>query len=526
MTSIAARPVWAEPGLPAGDPAADLGEVAGFVYRQGLGKNLVQRQQPIDDDELTASTAPPLRARGAMGVPLPLGGTALLAVDYPGGRPVAPAPQLLGQLLVAALGLHRREHSHRYPDHRAIASGRAKYPVHALVLDERELRYFDVYRHALVDVAGVAIPAELSPRPGSVTVILAGRYQDLPTGYQQARASITEAELGIAMRSIAVTAQLYGVPVHSRLDGELIRQAARLLAGTGPGTWSAPVVLTLDGVSPSGSEPLTGRPPSAQSFRDVDRQLELPDPSAAEASRISGTRLARPRSDHPADRSALLGIPGARPAAGSPGCCPRRDWAEVFADRSAGRVAGRRNGYVLRPHRLPAGCLTDLLAWTTMAPAEPELAALGCRINLRVAMQRVDGHAAGLHRWQQGELHTEFTDPALVRLLEQRGGQRSSQVTEIGLRHANLVWLFSADLDALLTEFGPAAWTLSQLYCGWAMHGLGIAAAAHGLISRPSRSYDEPTMQQTLRLPREEVPMFIAICGRSAFDEPSLDLRP
>ena len=194
-----------------GTGLAELDEVAHFVYRQGLGKNLLQRQQPIDDAELTASTVPPLLARGTAGVPLPSAGAGLHAVPYPLGRPTAPASQVLGHLLVAALGLQRRELSHRYPDHRAVASGRAKYPVHALVLDERRLRYLDVYRHALVDVPmpSLNIPAALVPEPGAVAVILAARYQDLPAGYRQARASITEAELGIAMRALAVTAQLH-----------------------------------------------------------------------------------------------------------------------------------------------------------------------------------------------------------------------------------------------------------------------------------------------------------------------------
>ena len=437
VTSTVPRPAVA--GLPdrhrvaAGLPdrhrvAAGLAEVTHFVYLQGLGKNLLQRQEPIDDTELTASTVPPLLARGMTGVPLPSAGAGLHAVPYPLGRPTAPAPQVLGHLLLAALGLQRRELSHRYPDHRAIASGRAKYPVHALVLDERKLRYLDVYRHALVDVPveSLNIPAALVPEPGTVAMILAARYQDLPAGYQQARASITEAELGIAMRSLAVTAQLHGITMHARVGGEVAEQATELLAATGPGTWSAPVVLTLDGVALPASQPLPGRQVPAHAFLAADHHLELPDPSAAEARRISHTRLAYPhagenrsdgnRSGDPADGAD--GVPGIPPAgaAGPLACCPPRTWTEVFADRSAGRVGGGRNGFALRPHQLPAACLADLLAWTTMTPTTAELAAVGRRITLRVAMQRVDGHASGLYRWQHGALHPEFTDPSLVRV--------------------------------------------------------------------------------------------------------------
>ena len=311
--------------------------------------------------------------------------------------------------------------------------------------------------------------------------------------------------------------------MHARVGGEAAERAAELLAATGPGTWSAPVVLTLDEVALPASRPLPGRQAPAQVFLAADHHLGQPDPTAEEGRRISHTRLAYPDSDpHSDGADGVPGIPSA-PSDSPSACCPPRTWAEVFADRSAGRVGGGRNGFALRPHQLPAACLADLLAWTTMTPTEPELAAVGRRITLRVAMQRVDGHASGLYRWQHEALRSEFTDPSLMRLLEHRGGQSSSPVTEIGLRHANLAWLLSADIDALLAEFGPAAWSLSQLYCGWVMHGLGTAAAAHGLVSRPTRSYDEPTMQQTLRLPRKEVPMFMTICGRSAFEEPTLD---
>ncbi len=499
----------------------DLGsdDVARFVYRQGLGKNLLCPPQSVDDGAITSSCVPPLRARGGRGVPLPAGADPALAAPFPATAGRVDEPDVLGRLLLAAVGLQRREPSHPYADHRAVASGRAKYPVHVFVLDGRAVRYLDVYRHALVDIA-TAVPDELRPGMGELTVLLAGRYQDLPSTYELARASIVEAELGIAARAITVAAELHGVRAGIHWSGVTVRQAAELVAATGPGTWSAPVVMTLKGVPGAASAALPGGAraciPAA-----LDQHLATPDPVASTLRSISHTRLAGHQSGSGAPVS---GIPNT--ASGAWTATVRRSWEQVLAERSAGRVAGRRHGYALRPDRVSEGCLRDLLDWAGPVPAADPLRTTAEQVTVRVALQGVTGYDNGLYRLDRGALQAEFTDPATMRLLAARGGQTSSPGNEIGLRHASLAWIFTADVASVLAELGPAGWSLVQLYCGWVMHGIGLAAAAHGLISRPSRSYDEPTLQQTLRLPRRDVPMFMTICGRSAFDEPILDLRP
>jgi hypothetical protein len=87
------------------------------------------------------------------------------------------------------------------------------------------------------------------------------------------------------------------------------------------------------------------------------------------------------------------------------------------------------------------------------------------------------------------------------------------------------MWVFSADIDEVLDDFGPAGWPLLQLWCGWAAHGLCTAAAAYGLFARPARSFDEFRMQHAMGLPGEVLPVFSVTCGRARFAEPMLDLR-
>ncbi|MFD0574083.1 hypothetical protein ACFQ0T_38805 [Kitasatospora gansuensis] len=133
-------------------------DVRRFAFRQGPGKAHLGEQHLVDDSAPTTSALPPGWARSATGVPLSLGTHELLAATpYPGpcgpGTVAALEPRdLLGHLLTTAFGLQRREPSHRYADHRSVASGRAKFPVHAFLAQGSAVRYLDVYRHALVDV--------------------------------------------------------------------------------------------------------------------------------------------------------------------------------------------------------------------------------------------------------------------------------------------------------------------------------------------------------------------------------------
>jgi len=503
---------------PSGAGQASADQVRRFAYLQGPGKNLLAPPPPIDDDGATTTALPPKRARGDFGLPLPSGTCDLLDVAFPDGRATADA-ELVGHLLLAALGLQRRELDQPFADHRAVASGRARFPVHTLVVYPTSVRYLDHYRHALVDAA---VP-DTTPRQrrGQVRVVLAARYSDLPTGYQSTRAAVAEAELGIALRAITQAARLLGVGSRTVLAGPELIPAVHLVAACGPGVWSAPVMVELSLPARRRAQARSVRlpgPATQQSFTSGDALLDdsLADLTARQAARISATRLAvsvpalpiTPDSDitGPSDRQAGL------------------SWARVLANRSAGNAPGRRNGFSLRPTTLGPEVLTELTGW--VGAASPTPTEITDDITVRVAIQRCTDRMDGLYRLVGNELVLERADDRLVRTLADRYGQHSSADTEIGLRHACAVWQISAHLDNILQRVGPAGWPMVQLHCGWLLHGLSLAAAAHGLVNRPTRSYDDHTIAQTLRLHRRDIPMFMSVCGRPAYVPLALDLRP
>ncbi|MHA6765688.1 hypothetical protein [Streptacidiphilus sp. PAMC 29251] len=513
-----------------------------FAYLQGPWRGRLNQQPQVDDTVPTTSTLPPAAARGAAGRVLPSGTHRLLAgARYP-QTPALPASQALpagerlGHLLVSALGLQRREPSNRFNDHRAIASVRSKFPVHAFVLaPDGSIGYLDVYRHALVDLQdsvtegaeGVeatpgADPAALLPAAGEVTVLLAARYPDLPTPYGQLRCALSLLELGINLRSLHIAADLFDVRIRLRLDAADVSAAERLVARADPGSWSPPLVLTLEGVGPPAvRRPLPGgADPDGARYREEDARLirESGHESLVEAAVTT---------------AGLLGLSAAPagPTRGVPdlsdrdAAAVRPSWAEALWNRSAGRVPATVTGFSARPATLGADCLEDLLAWSSQPAPGPLLQAVGSRVRTTVALQRLAGLPTGRYRVDKGVLEPEQEDPGLMQTLQDSFSYPLTPGMDCGLRHATAMWVFSADLDAVLEEFGPAGWSLLQLWCGWTTHGLTAAAAAHGLFARPARSFEEFRMQQIMGLPRDVLPVFSVTCGRSRFAEPMLDLR-
>ncbi|WP_457031030.1 hypothetical protein [Kitasatospora sp. P5_F3] len=499
------------PGAPTSD------DVRRFAFRQGPGKAHLGEQHLVDDRSPTTSALPPRWARSATGVPLRLGTHELLAATpYPGpcgpGTVGVPAPRdRLGHLLTTAFGLQRREPSHRYADHRSVASGRAKFPVHAFLAQGSAVRYLDVYRHALVDVTP---PGGVTAVPGDgTTVLLAARYSDLPAAYGRMRYAVTEVELGVNLRSLCVAADLFGVEARLALDGASSAEAEAVVRSAGPGTWSAPLAVRLGGVGPLG--PSTTLPSPAGSAPDSrDPLLESDDPSVGDMAAVSAQRHGLPADPPPPAR----GLPEGGPAGGT-------DWAEVLWNRTAGRMPDRLYGFALRPAEVSADCLADLLAWADRPPPDRLLAEVAGRVRLTVALQRVGGLPTGVHRVEGRELTPGPVRPKIMAALQPGFAQQPSPNTDSGMRHAAMVWVHSVDVDALLDDFGPSALGLLQLCLGWSVHGLCLAAAANGLVARPARSFVEYHVQPLLGLPREETPVFMTVCGTSRFTEPMLDLR-
>jgi hypothetical protein len=528
-----------------------------FAYRQGpLRTGLAELTLGSGTEEPTTSTLPPARARGTRGRPLPAGTHRLLAdAPYPQPLPTdalaALGPgDLAGHLLVCALGLQRREPSHQYNDHRAMASVRSKFPVHAFVVAPDGSRaYLDVYRHALVDLvddtddsddsdgsdsgaAGGGL-AELLPAPGDLTVVLAARFTDLPVSYGRLRCTLSLLELGINLRALHTAADLLGVPVRLRSDAALTRAAGRLLESGGPGAWSPPLVVTLEGVGPL---PSSRRLPGTDGSADARQQAwecgllreQSGQESVREADSVTAPLAALSCGTGEPVRS-VPDLPEHEPAeresAATDTGPARPDWAQTLWNRSAGRTRADLPGFSARPAVLGAAFLRDTLAWLDGPAPGPLLPEVGRRVRTRVVLQRTAGLPTGRYAVARGQVECEQQDSDLMRRFADAFGYPLTPTIDCGLRHANAVWIFAADLDGILGEFGPAGWSLLQLWCGWATHGLTTAAAAHGLFARPARSFSEFWLQRTLELPRSTFPVFTLICGRSRFNEPVLDLR-
>ena len=510
-----------------------------FAYRQGPLRAGLAEQPQVDIAAPTTAGLPPAAARGAAGRPLPPGTHRLLAqARYPqpltpGAVLPVPPGDLVGHLLVAAFGLQRREPSNRFNDHRSIASVRSKFPVHVFVsAPDGSSAYLDLYRHALVDLpdagdAGDAGEADgglgqLLPAPGDLTVVLAARFSDLPAQYGRLRCALGLLELGINLRALHIAADLLGVRARLRSDAVVTAAAGRLLAGSGPGAWSPPLVVTLHGVGPlAPSRPLPGA--AGPGLPQHEEECALLRQQAGHASVLEAAEVTAPL--------AALDCAAAEPVRGVPDLptpaadAVRPDWAETLWNRSAGRAPAAVSGFSARPTVLGGDCLADMLAWLGRPAPGPLLAEVGRRVRCTVALQRLAGLPTGRYTLVEGRLDPGEPDPGLMQRLQDAFGYPLTPATDCGLRHANAMWVFSADLDGILDAFGPAGWSLLQLWCGWASHGLATASAAHGLFARPARSFDEFWLQRAMGLPRGEFPVFTVVCGRSRFAEPMLDLR-
>ncbi|MFG2824776.1 hypothetical protein ACGFX4_35760 [Kitasatospora sp. NPDC048365] len=485
---------------PAGDPAVSPAEALAFSYRQGPGKRLLGEQRAINDAAPTTAFQPPPDARGGTGTPLPGDLHELLAAT-PFPAPLHHPADPLGAALATAFGLQRREPDHQFPDHRATASGRARHPVHALLGGPGVRRYLDPYRRALVDLTS---PPPRRTADDRTRLVLAARYSDLPAGYGSLRFAVCEAELGVNLRAWAVTAEAFGVP--SRLEAGSA-PAEQLLTDAGPGHWSAPLSVALTAHRPAPAHPLPGTPPAPA---DCAR-FTADDPDAEDCRALSRCRTSSPAGP-------LTGTPAHATA-------PGPSWADVLWRRSAGRVPGRRYGFALRPAPVAEPALRDLLAWAAVPPPDTLLAAIAERIRRTVVLQGVAGLPDGAYRLAGGRLTAHRPGPDLPARLEPGFGRPDGPDTGIALRHASVLYVHSAEPAALVEEFGPAAPALTAQWCGWAAHGLCLAAAAHGLVARPARSYDEHHLQPLLGLDRKEVPVFMTVCGTPRYTGPLWDLR-
>ncbi len=504
---------------PIDDPVtgpATTTDVLRFALRQGPLRRLMHPPIQIDERIATTATVPPVAARGVRHRPLPVGTTQLLAQ-----QPIAAPDGILGHLLVAAFGLQRREPSNPANDHRTVASVRSKFPVHVLVIGpDGPPGYLDLYRHAIVDLAAQPSPAEpdaLRPEPDCVTVVLAARHTDFPTPYGILRCALADLETGINLRALLVAAQLFGVAAVAHTGGPVIAAAADLVAATGPGSWAAPVVVTLRRVGPLPAPAAVATPAGAIAPElDLLLRQESRHPTLLETGMVNDARRYDPTP-----------VPGSAPAPGIPRLPTEHwpSWDRVLWQRSAGRVPAPLTGFSARPASRGPDCLDDLLRWARVPAPTPGLRAVAGRVRLTLAAQRLADLPTGRYAVEPDGLRCEVTDPQLLRKVEQVFGYPLTERNDCGVRHSVAVWVFSVDLRALVSDLGPAAWGLLQVYCGWVAHGLTMAAAGHRLFARPARSFDEHQLAALLALPDNESAVLITVCGQSRYAEPMLDLR-
>ncbi|MEU9480711.1 hypothetical protein [Streptomyces sp. NPDC048191] len=433
---------------------------------------------------------------------LPDGTVELLeGMPYPAGRTDgvhAPA-EALGHALLAGFGVHRREPDNPFNDHRGYASVRSRFPVHVLVADDGRRRILDVHRRALADLAGRRHPAAPA---GEREILLAGRYTRLPAGYRWFRGALVQLEMGIALRSLCLALELFGLSGRLRLpDGGLDPLLDFGLLPTRE--WTLPLTVELTGrAAVPGPRPATTEP--------------VTDPVLADV-------LAMNRAQAFTEPPAPLGRAAPEPAA--PAAGPDRSWAEVLWSRSSGRMPRGLYGMNGRRRTLPATALRDALDWLGVPPPGDTLKSVFDAVRATVVLQDIEGHADGVYEVATGTCVRRTADPTAATRLEQVYGYPLAPGNGCDVRHASMLWFLSVDPRAVVERHGPGGWTAIQYVCGWAAHGLTLAAAGSGLYARPVRAFQEAPARRVLGLGRKDMIVLAVITGTPGYRGLMLDLR-
>ena len=441
---------------------------------------------------------------GAAATPLPVGTVELLErMPYPHGRPSGAddAPdEAFGHALVAAFGPHRREPENPFNDHRGYASVRSKFPVHAFVADRGRRQVLDVHRNALVDVAGAETPA--NPSADGLEVLLMGRYTRLPASYRWFRGALVHLEMGIALRSLCLALELFGLSARLRLpDGgqERLREF-----GLRP-TWEWTLPLTVE---------LAERPATVRTTGSGTEAV--PDPVLADV-------VAMNRSQAFTDAPAVLG-PTA-PSQADPAGGAEQSWAELLWSRTSGRMPRGLYGMNGRRRVLPATALRDAVRWLSVPPPGDVLGGVFKAIRTTVVIQDIDSRRNGVYEIADGDAVLKTEDTTAAARLEEVYGYPLAPGNGCDVRHASMIWFLSVDPGGVVDRYGPGGWTAIQYVCGWAAHGLTLAAAGSGLYARPVRAFQEAPARRVLGLGSEEMVVLAVISGTPGYRGLMLDLR-
>ncbi|MFC8366657.1 nitroreductase family protein [Streptomyces sp. NPDC057239] len=421
---------------------------------------------------------------------LPAGTTERLsALAYP--RVPAPsgpaAPDALAHALTATFGPVRREPENPYNEHRPYASPRCLFPVHAFVGDGdgSAWRLLEPTRHALTGPDTGAPPTRIA---------LTGRYTAIPVAYQWFRGSLVSIEIGMVLRALSLGLELFGVPATLTPPAGGGAGPLRELGLERTWEWSLPWLVDVAGPGPG---PVAG----------AGRDAPVPDgdPSLTDVVRVNREQT------YPAGAAPLTtAVP-----AGLSDSPVVPDWAELLWRRHSGRMPRALHGMdsAPRPAPVPARHLAAALAWLGVPPPHPVLAAAFDAVTVTAVVQHVEGYAAGVHRFEKGAAHLRKADPTAPAGLEANYGYGLSPVNGCGIAKAPLTVFFSIRPRELFARFGPTGWGAAQAACGWAVHGLCLAAAAAGLFARPVRAFKEIPTKEVIGLAEDETIVLSAVVG-------------
>ncbi|WP_217142849.1 hypothetical protein [Streptomyces sp. AC627_RSS907] len=471
---------------------------------------------------------PPPRPAGPS-TTLPLGTTARLsAVPYPhvpARRRTAAEPDALAHALTTAFAPLRREPENPYNEHRPYASPRCLFPVHAFVGgDGGAWRLLEPARHALTGPP----PAAGAP---TTRIALTGRYTAIPSAYQWFRGSLVAIELGMVLRALSLGLELFGIPATLTPPGGRARGLLREAGLEHTWEWSLPWLVETAGGPASGPGCVPGPgsvPGPGPGYSGADATApEEPVPEepvpAGDPSLTDVVHANRNQTYGTAAAPLTTAVPSALPASR---VAP--DWAELLWLRHSGRMPRGLHGMVSAARHAPlsADDLATAVAWLGVPPPHPALAAAFEAVTVTAVTQHVEGLAAGVHRLHDGAAHLVRADPTAPAGLEANYGYGLSPVNGCGVAKAPLTVFFSVRPRELFARFGPTGWGAAQHACGWAVHGLCLAAAASGLFARPVRAFKEIPTKDVIGLGEDETIVLSAVVGvPRETGGPVLDLR-
>ncbi|MFI9595086.1 hypothetical protein [Nonomuraea sp. NPDC052265] len=467
---------------------------------------------------------PTIRRARAEAVLLGSGLHELLAcVLYPGRLTGAglSVGERLEILLAMAAGYHRYEPSSLYRGHRAYPSPRSLFAAEVFVTVGHLTWYFDAEGHRCVVVGE---DAEADPPPpwqaadshGGAVIVVAAHLGTLPPSYLDLRWSLLLCESGHAAGSLATVATMLGLEPRVRFGFDDEESCRRIGAKRGDG-W-LPVLEVEVGVGGTPPRAVVGESPPKEEVpgeRDAVLAADRLGWLAAEQVR-DWENLA------PVEAPDLVGE-GALRFPLRPGAPPSRPWRDVLFERSGGRA---HYGFSASPETLPVNVLADALHAASGSAGSPvaPLSRTRTGVRLLLVIERVESLPDGLYQWcpDEGEL-------ALLRageLMEQFEMAYPYPKTIMRLGTANVGFLFLLDLAAVHARHGARGLRASHVEMGAALQAIGFSNAAHGMFTRPLRSFAPDALARLVAAPGHLDVAYTAVMGKDRFVELTLDLRP